>query len=58
MINPILLLSALPPESINNYINDLSKFSISGIVKKVEIKKHYDCFDKVTVFSKWDLWII
>ena len=56
MLNSILLLSALPPEYINNYINDLSKCSISGVVKKVQIIKYHDCFDKVYIFIKWDLW--
>ena len=56
MFNPILLLSALSPEYIDDYVNDLNKCSVSGIVKKVDINKYHDCSDDLRIYISWDNW--
>lgn len=56
MFNSILFISALPHDYIDYYINNLDKCTLSWTIKKTEILKYHDCFDKVNIFIKNDLW--
>ena len=56
MINPILLLSALPWEVIDQEVAKANKCEISWIIKKIEIKEYDVCTDNVKIYVSWDIW--
>ena len=56
MINPILLLSALPGEVIEEEVAKANKCETSWIIKKIEIKESDVCTDDIKIYISWNSW--
>jgi hypothetical protein len=56
MINPILLLSALPKEDEDEFISNLVKCTVSWTIKDIKIIKEHECSDSVKIYISWKNW--
>lgn len=56
MINPILFLSALWPDMIDNDISKLDKCNLTWKIKDIKIIKNSECLDNVEIMISWSNW--